>query len=69
MKEWKFDLPNCKRRRVLALEETKVSLATRETKASKVLLVLGVPRECRALWATGALQAIWVLRGLLGQLD
>ena len=48
--------------RVLALEETKVSLATRETKASKVLLVLGVPRECRALWATGALQVCIELR-------
>jgi hypothetical protein len=54
---------------VLVLEETKGSLETRETKASKVHLVLGVPRECQAQWATGVLQAILDLRDLLGQLD
>jgi len=69
LKEWRFGSPSCKRPRVLALEETKGSLATRETKASKVHLVRGVPRECQAQWATGVLQAILDLPDLLGQLD
>jgi len=66
LKAWKFELQNCKRRRVWAQEENRVSQATRETRENRALQALKAQRVPQALWVIGALQAIL---GLLDHLD
>lgn len=60
---------NCKRLRVLALEESLASLATKETRANKVPLALVALRVQRVLWAREGQQATPDQRANQDQLD